>query len=235
MSRLEISRINRGWVMRSHDHVTHDEFDAAISNIASRGGGPVRWFVFEPNNDEHGFAVDNGFTPDTPLLHMRCDLPLAAHHHVPPGFTTRPFRPGVDDEEWLSVNARAFAGHPEQGEWTQAELAARLAEPWFDSEGFLIHEIKGRIAGYCWTKTHRSIPPYGEIYVIGVDPAHHGKGLGRALTIAGFARLSSLGLRHGVLYVAGDNAAAIGLYESLGMRTVHRDEVFAGIVPSSRT
>jgi len=166
---------------------------------------------------------------------MRCDLPLAAHHHVPPGFTTRPFRPGVDDEEWLSVNARAFAGHPEQGEWTQAELAARLAEPWFDSEGFLIHEIEGRIAGYCWTKTHRSIPPYGEIYVIGVDPAHHGKGLGRALTIAGFARLSSLGLRHGVLYVAGDNAAAIGLYESLGMRTVHRDEVFAGIVPSSRT
>lgn len=235
MSRLEISRINRGWVMRSHDHVTRDEFDAAISNITSRGGGPVRWFVFEPNNDEHGFAIDNGFTPDTPLLHMRCDLPLAAHHHVPPGFTTRPFRPGVDDEEWLSVNARAFAGHPEQGEWTQAELAARLAEPWFDSEGFLIHEIEGRIAGYCWTKTHRSIPPYGEIYVIGVDPAHHGKGLGRALTIAGFARLSSLGLRHGVLYVAGDNAAAIGLYESLGMRTVHRDEVFAGVVPSSRT
>ena len=60
--------------------------------------------------------------------------------------------------------------------------------------------------------------------MIGVDPAHHGKGLGRALTIAGFSRLASLGLRNGMLYVAGNNSAAIALYESLGMRIVHRDE-----------
>jgi mycothiol synthase len=70
--------------------------------------------------------------------------------------------------------------------------------------------------------------------VIGVDPAHHGKGLGRALTVAGFAHLAARGLRHGMLYVAGDNKAAVSLYESLGMRTAHRDEVFVGTVPARR-
>lgn len=227
---MEISRINRGWVMRSHDHVSQAEFDSAITSIKSGGGGSVRWFVCEPSADEQRFATSHGLTLDAPLLHMRCDLPLAPQHEVPKGFATRSFRPGIDDEEWLAVNARAFSGHPEQGNWTRDVLTARLAEPWFDASGFLIHEIDGRIAGYCWTKTHRTIPPSGEIYVIGVDPAHHGKGLGRALTIAGFARLASLGLRNGMLYVAGDNSAAIALYESLGMRVVHRDEVFVGDV-----
>ena len=229
---MEISRINRGWVMRSHDHLSQAEFDAAIENITARGGGSVRWFVCEPTHDEQRFAATHGLTLDAPLLHMRCDLPLAAQHRTPDGFVTRPFRPGVDNEEWLAVNARAFADHPEQGDWNRDVLATRLAEQWFDADGFLLYEIDGRIAGYCWTKTHRTIPPSGEIYVIGVDPAHHGKGLGRALTIAGFERLASLGLRNGMLYVAGDNHAAIALYESLGMRVVHRDEVFVGSVPA---
>ncbi len=230
---MEISRINRGWVMRSHDHVSQAEFETAITSIKNDGGGSVRWFVCEPNTDEQRFANANGLQLDAPLLHMRCDLPLAPQHKVPDGFRTRAFRPGVDDEEWLSVNARAFAEHPEQGDWSRETLSARLAEPWFDAAGFLLHEIDGRIAGYCWTKTHRTIPPSGEIYVIGVDPAHHGKGLGRALTIAGFSRLASLGLRNGMLYVAGNNSAAIALYESLGMRIVHRDEVFVGTVRAS--
>ena len=219
--------------MRSHDHVSKAEFDAAVERIRNNGGGSVRWFVREPRPDEQDVARLHGFVPDAPLLHMRCNLPLATEHKVPAGFTTRPFRPGVDDDEWLVVNARAFADHPEQGDWTHEVLTARLAEPWFDAAGFLLHEIGGRIAGFCWTKTHRTSPPCGEIYVIGVDPAHHGKGLGRALTIAGFSWLASQGLRNGMLYVAGDNAAAIALYESLGLRVAHRDDVFVGTVRAS--
>jgi mycothiol synthase len=174
---------------------------------------------------------------------MRCALPLADRHQPPAGFTTRAFRPGIDDDEWLAVNSRAFAEHHEQGDWTREVLASRFAEPWFDAQGFLVHEIDGRIAGYCWTKVHEGgddhahggtvdehSMPVGEIYVIGVDPAHHGKGLGRALTIAGFQHLAALGLRHGMLYVAGDNHAAIALYESLGMRVAHTDDVYVGSV-----
>jgi mycothiol synthase len=251
VSRVEISRVNRGWVIRSRDHLTTREFDDAIGLIARNGGGTVRWFVCQTDAVEQGIVSSHGFTSDAPLLHMRCTLPLDDAHRLPTGFTARAFRPGIDDDEWLAVNARAFAQHPEQGDWTPEVLHERMAEPWFDPNGFLVHEIDGRIAGFCWTKVHQPErdhsrddsatrdphtpldEPVGEIYVIGVDPSHHGKGLGRALTVAGFAHLASLGIRHGMLYVAGDNAAAIALYQSLGMSVAHQDDVFVGTVAAA--
>jgi mycothiol synthase len=253
VSRIEVSRVNRGFVVRSHDHVSRDEFETALRHIARQGGGSLRWFVCEATELERALAAEHDLRHSAPLLHMRCALPLDARHRVPTGFTTRPFRPGVDDDEWLAVNARAFASHAEQGGWTREVLAARFGEPWFDTDGFLIHEIDGAMAGFCWTKMHDAHEPHehphdtpqhhdhavhgtdahGEIYVIGVDPAHHGQGLGRALTVAGFAHLASRGLRNGMLYVAGDNHAAISLYESLGMTVAHRDEVFVGTVAAN--
>ncbi len=247
MSRLDISRINRGWVLRSRDHVARADLESALTEVTRNGGGTVRWFVCESTAEERSLAAAYGLRQAAPLLHMRCALPLVPVHRVPDGFSTRSFRPGVDEDEWLHVNARAFAAHPEQGDWTREVLTERMSEPWFDAEGFLIHEIGGRIAGFCWTKVHAggydhdhgtspddNSAPVGEIYVIGVDPAHHGKGLGRALTIAGFGYLANLGLRRGMLYVAGDNAAAIRLYESLGLNVAHHDDVFIGsITPAS--
>lgn len=231
-----MSRVNLGWVVRSHVHVTAGEFETAIAPIQAEGGGAIRWFVCQPNAEEFACALHYGLVADAPLLHMRCALPLANTHQLPNGFTTRPFRPGEDDAAWLAINHRAFAAHPEQGGWTQEVLTTRCSEPWFDAEGFLIYEDAGQMVGFCWTQEHHrhdahhatDAAPVGEIYVIGVDPAHHGKGLGRALTIAGFARLAKRGFHHGMLYVAGDNTAAIALYSSLGMNVDHRDDVFVG-------
>lgn len=246
MSRIDISRINRGWVLRSRVHVNRADLEVALSEVTRNGGGTVRWFVCESTAEERSLAVAHGLRQAAPLLHMRCTLPLAPAHRLPADFSTRSLRPGADEDEWLAVNARAFATHPEQGDWNREVLAERMSEPWFDANGFLIHEIDGRMAGFCWTKVHAagydhnhggssndSSAPIGEIYVIGVDPAHHGKGLGRALTIAGFDHLTGLGLRRGMLYVAGDNAAAIRLYESLGMTVAHHDDVFIGSIDSS--
>ena len=36
-----------------------------------------------------------------------------------------------------------------------------------------------------------------------------------------------------MLYVAGDNTAAVALYGSLGMTIAHRDEVFVGTVAAN--
>jgi len=250
VSHIHLSRVNRGWVIRCHDHVTPAEFADTITTIRAAGGGNVRWFVCEPTNDERACAAHHGLQADAPLLHMRCALPLNTAHQLPAGFVTRPFRAGVDNQAWLAVNARAFAAHPEQGSWTNDVLIERLAEPWFDPQGFLIHQTDGHMTGFCWTQMHdhsaehdhaeahddlathdhHGAAPAGEIYVVGVDPSHHGKGLGRALTIAGFAYLASRGLQHGMLYVAGNNTAAITLYESLGMTVAHSDDVFIGTV-----
>lgn len=150
---------------------------------------------------------------------------------LPDGVTLRTFRPGEDDEAWLEVNARAFAGHPEQGRWTTKDLRTRMHEPWFDPQGFLLADADGRLAGFHWTKVHdtdqRGHEPIGEVYVVGVDPGWQGRRLGRALTVAGLARLQASGLPQAMLYVESDNAPAKATYRSLGFIPWNTDVMFS--------
>ncbi|MEV0419376.1 mycothiol synthase [Streptosporangium canum] len=77
-----------------------------------------------------------------------------------------------------------------------------------------------RLIGFHWTKVHgdggHGHEPIGEVYVVGVDPAEQGGGLGRSLTLAGLSHLRSRGLAQVMLYVDESNTAAIRLYEKLG-------------------
>ena len=110
-------------------------------------------------------------------------------------------------------------------------MRERELEDWFDPAGFLLHEVDGRLAAFCWTKVHGDHePPLGEIYVIAVDPEFQGRGLGRELTLAGLEHLAEQGLQVGMLYVEDDNAAAVGLYRELGFHIHHDDVFFTGTI-----
>lgn len=170
----------------------------------------------DPADDTDQVLADAaGLVLTREVLQLRCPLPTLA----PPPLVRRAFRPGIDDEAFLTVNNRAFAWHPDQSNWTVDDLRARAAESWFDPEGFLLHEHDGRLLGFCWTKVHPATttdPALGEIYVIAVDPDAHGRGLGRALTLVGLAHLADQGLRHGMLHVESSNEVARRLYADLG-------------------
>ncbi len=168
-------------------------------------------------------ATAAGFTVDRRLYQMRVALPVSAAT-LPPGITLRGFRRGKDEAAWLDVNNRAFANHPDQGAWIRDRLEARMDEPWFDPAGFLLAEANGALVGFCWTKVHTEPEHLGEIFVIGVDPAAHGQRLGRALVLAGLDHLHrNRGCATGILYVAAENAVAVGLYESIGFAVVRTD------------
>ena len=129
------------------------------------------------------------------------------------GVTIRGYR-DTDADEVLRVNAAAFAHHPEQGAMDAANLADRMAEPWFEPAGLLVADTGDGLLGFHWTKQHDA--EHGEVYVVAVDPAAQGRGLGKALTAAGLAHLAALGVRRIILYVESDNAAAIATYAGLG-------------------
>ena len=163
-------------------------------------------------------AAAAGLTLVRCIDQLRIALPL---NDANPLLPTRPFVPGADDDAFLRVNNRAFEWHPDQSNWSKDELTARLNEPWFDSDGFLLHEIDGELAGFCWTKIHPQTdvdPELGEIFVIAVDPAFHGRGLGRSLTIAGLTFLASKSVSIGMLHVEHNNVPAQTLYRNLGFR-----------------
>ncbi|MGW0995012.1 mycothiol synthase [Streptomyces sp. NPDC002520] len=142
---------------------------------------------------------------------------------LPPGVTVRTFVSGKDDTAWLSVNAAAFAHHPEQGSLTQRDLDDRKAEPWFDPAGFFLAERGGELVGFHWTKVHAE-EGLGEVYVLGVRPGEQGGGLGKALTTIGLRHLAGQALPTAMLYVDADNKAAVSVYERLGF-TVHETDL----------
>jgi mycothiol synthase len=228
---------------------------SAVLDLAD--GIPVTAWSHGNHPAARALAGRLGFTSVRELWLMRrlssAPLPDAA---TPAGVTIRPFRPGTSDEQqFLAVNAAAFASHPEQGSLDHTGLAERMEEDWFDPSGFLVAERDSQLVGFHWTKVHPASsdsPAYGEVYVIGVDPHAQAGGLGRALLVAGLRHLVA-GLRHlhegrlnlergaaqprteggstsnegrldeVVLYVEGENAGAIRMYESFGFTHAARD------------
>ncbi|PSK66094.1 Mycothiol acetyltransferase [Micromonospora sp. MH33] len=195
---------------------------ALARGVLAAAAGPLRAWAHGDHPSAAALAVDLGFTRARVLWQLRRPLTAALPEPtLPDGVRLRAFRPGEDDDAWLAVNNAAFAQHPEQGRWTPTDLRVRLAEPWFDPDGFLLAEdaATGRLLGFHWTKVHErpGSARIGEVYVLGVDPGAHRGGLGRALTTAGLAYLRDRrGLDRVMLYVDESNGAAVALYERLG-------------------
>jgi mycothiol synthase len=195
---------------------------AALERAADRGPGPVRLLVTGVTAADDARLADLGFAAERDVVQLRVKLPIPDVAKWPPGVEVRTFRSGTDEDAWLTVNNRAFAAHPEQGGWDRGDLEARMAESWFDPDGFVMAFDVHGLAGFCWTKIHTD-EQVGEIYVIGVDPDRQGLGLGRALVVAGLESIAARDIRTGMLYVEGDNDAAVGLYRSLGFTEHQRD------------
>lgn len=204
----------------------------ALRMKVRRGDGPLRVWAHGGLPAAAALAEKRGLEVARELWIMA--RPLTA---VPPrpgpeieGVRIAAFRPGADDEAWVDLNARAFAHHPEQGSMTVEDLHERMAEPWFDPNGFLLAWRGDKLVGFHWTKVHDHSPygtgPVGEVYVLGVDPAEHGRGLGKALTLAGLEYLRGRGLGEVILYVEADNTPAVAMYRGLGFARRSADVMY---------
>lgn len=197
---------------------------AALTHVGAHGGGVIALWLLGARPEDDTVLAASGFVPARDLYEMRVALPLGIEPKWADGIHVRSFEVGRDEDAWLDVNNRAFAGHAEQGGWTADTLARRVGEPWFDPALFLLATDADGLVGFNWLKIHEAHdrdPRLGEIYVVGVDPRAQGLGLGRSLAVAGLDAVHRRGIDVGMLFCAADNEPALNLYRSLGF-DVHR-------------
>lgn len=203
---------------------------AMIEAALSKSDGRNCFWAHGTLDPARATASALGLSTVRELVQMRRDLAGLAEPEVPDDVRIRTYAGTGDDAELLRVNNSAFATHPEQGGWTDADLAERRAEPWFDPEGLFLAfgEKSGALLGFHWTKVHED--GLGEVYVVGVDPAAQGGGLGGVLTAVGLAYLSrrlTAPDPEVMLYVESDNAAALRTYRRLGFSQYSVDTAYA--------
>jgi mycothiol synthase len=197
----------------------------------SEGGDGARIWAHGNLDAARATAAALGLDTVRELLQMRRPLTDLPDVHISEGVRIATYSGPADDAQLLRVNNAAFAWHPEQGGWTDAEIAERRGEPWFDPEGLFLafDESSAELLGFHWTKVHDR--ELGEVYVVGVDPAAQGRGLGNTLTLIGLhhlaERLSSGAQPEVMLYVEADNAAAVNTYRRLGFEVHSVDAAYA--------
>ena len=197
----------------------------AIMTAHSKGALHIDLWAYNDTVASQHVAAQFGFTPARRLLHLHRHMRSAPAPQPVAGATIRPVRPGLDDETWLALNNRIFAGHPENGRWTIEDLRARMAQPWFHADDVLMLEIEGALAGFCWLKVEERAAEgrVGEVYVIGTAPEYQGRGLGRYLLGAALSRLREREAAVAAIYVDQSNVAALALYTANGFHYHHVD------------
>lgn len=201
--------------------VVHPEFrgrgkaTSRLGELLIHHHGPLTAWSHGNHPAAAALARRNGFTRvrDLWVLRRSAALPLG-EVALPEGLAVRGYQP-ADRDDLLRVNAAAFAAHPEQGGMDEDDLAARMAEPWYDpTDLLLVTGPGGRLLGFHWTKVHSA--ESGEIYVLAIAPEGQGRGLGRLIAVAGLRHLAARGVDEVHLFVESDNAAATALYSALG-------------------
>ena len=179
-----------------------------------------------------------GFEPVRELLRLALDpaaldQAIGAARRLPEGFEVRAYSPGAEGhadqaDDWVRVNAAAFASHPEQGQMSRADFDALTREPWFAADDLRLAyatsgERQGELAGFTWVKTvQEGNTTETELYVLGVDPTFAGIGLGAALLGETLRQMAPHRPNRITLYVDGDNTNAVALYARAGFGVEQR-------------
>lgn len=227
-----------------HPRARRRGIGTALARAAlAKTGGRNQFWAHGTLAPAQATAAALGLVPVRELVQMRRSLRDVPEPVIPDhlsGVRVRTYAGTSDDAELLRVNNAAFAEHPEQGGWTDAQLAERRNEPWFDPAGLFLafddteSDRAGRLLGFHWTKVHPDQPGLGEVYVLGVDPTTQSRGLGKLLTSIGLVYLAHrLAASKDqpeptvLLYVESDNVAAVRTYERLGFTTYSVDTAYA--------
>ncbi len=196
----------------------------AVEHVRLLAGGAVIVTLDAAARDDDclmcNFLRDHGFLASgESTMHMTRSLsdPLP-DVELPLGFTIRPLRGDSEASAYVSIHRAAYNTEM----MTEEHRISLMRQPHYRQDLDLVAVAPaGALAAFCVSsidpvENERRGQNEGEIAIVGTHPAYRGHGLGRAVVLAGMHGLRRDGAETAVLGVAGDNTAAIRVYERLG-------------------
>ena len=195
--------------------------EAAEQRAAARGERRVSQYVVPTNEAARAHLRDAGYELAYRYLRMRIDLADAPE--PPSEIPVRAFVRGEDDRALHELIDAAVADIPGNlpSSFESWQAGKMTTETW-DPALWLLHEDADGLAGVALCD--RWDEGIGFVDYLAVAARARRRGVGRALLLHGLAALRAAGLTVGQLSVQAENAAAMRLYESAGMRTVWTHE-----------
>jgi len=174
-----------------------------------------------------------GFTKVRTYLDMLWGQDQLPELELPQGYSVRFFQKG-DTSLLTQVQNDAFTGSWGFCPNTEDQIEYRTHMPNTSHAGIVFLFEGDNPAGYCWTVL---VPGdtgiRGMIGMIGVVPGYRGKGVSRHILHAGMKHLRSIGLAEIGLEVDGNNDPAVGLYRSVGFKTMGERHWFELVLPGT--
>jgi mycothiol synthase len=195
---------------------------AALDTVPAHTG--LRVWAYRPGVAQRRLAARHGLGPAMHLLQLRGDTRMGTRPAppLPGGMRLRTLAPG-DEAGVLATHNAAFTTE----QLSEHQFRTRLARPNMGPDHLVVAETAdGAVAGYCWMASPRPDGEgagHGELVLLAVHPDHHGKGLGRTLTVAGMDLLARRGVERCMIYGDASNEPAIRLYRKLGFEPHHID------------
>ena len=202
-----------------------DLFNCATNRIKELGVKVIHVNIRHDNMIAGGILAELGFRIVRQSLELRLDIGSVDYLHLDSPIEWRYLQPGQEDE-LTELQNRAFAGTWGYNPNTVETIVFRINLSTSSREDIILAYDKDRAVGCCWTGTscEEGIPSArkGRVHMLGVDPDHRGRGIGRQLMLVGLTRLRGRGLRVAELTADSENKAACALYQSLGFEAEAR-------------
>jgi mycothiol synthase len=194
-------------------------FNSAMNRARELGAKVAHVNINEDNVAVRKILLALGFSLVRRFLGLRLNISRVDGLGASPAVECCFLRAGGEDK-LTKLQNRAFAGTWGYNPNTVEEITFRINLDSCSRQDIVLTYDGDRAIGCCWTgiSCEEGIPSArkGRIHMVGVDPDHRGKGIGRELMMAGLTRLKNRGLRVAELTVDSENRTARGLYQSLG-------------------
>ena len=233
-SKIEID----AYVHPAHDASLGDEVLATLEarglELAAAAGHDHALFdtaAYRQDERTCGWLADRGFEIATTFTRMRIDLPGPLTAPEPPtGIVVRRSDAADDDLRLaLDIHEKAFTEHYGHVPRTFEKFREQFHAHGHDWSSLWIGEVDGAPAGLLiGTQQFVEEDNAGYVRIVGVLPEARGRGLAKALLQTYFAVAQQDGRTAVLLHVDQANVTnALGLYESVGMRSVLQIDAWA--------